>query len=268
MTGKDQKPVLAIMRPEGYLKDSVKMAESFGFDTVAAPMIEIVDMRDDEFDSFVKRVLGGRLDYVIFTSANGIDFTLRKIPEDDKEAFINALKSTNVIAIGPNTQKALMKLGIEGSGMPDVYSSEGLVEYLCPDVKGKTVDVARSSFGATLLISGLNKCGASVFETQVYTLARPEGDAQKDLLRSALDGKISVFAFTSSMMVRNFFAQADEIGAGDRIVATLNDSLVSAIGIPTAKTLKSYGVDVEIIPERYTFEAMLGDVRSYISNNP
>ena len=268
MTEKDQKPVLAIMRPESYLEDSVKMAESFGFDTVAAPMIEIVEMQDDGFGGFVKRVLGGQSDYVIFTSANGIDFTLRKILEEEKEAFIDALKNTNVIAIGPNTQKALIKLGIGGSGMPDVYSSEGLVEYLCPDVKGKTVDVARSSFGATLLISGLNKCGASVFETQVYTLAKPEGEAQKELVRRALDGKISVFAFTSSMMVRNFLAQADEIGAGDRIVAALNDSLVSAIGIPTAKTLKSYGVDVKIIPEKYTFEAMLGDVRSYSSNNP
>ena len=268
MIDKDQKPILAIMRPESYLEDSVKMAEAFGFDTVEAPMIEIVDMRDDEFDGFVKRVLVGRSDYVIFTSANGIDFTLRKIPEEDKDEFIDALRHTNVIAIGPNTHKALMKLGIEGSGMPAVYSSEGLVEYLCPHIGGKTVDIARSSFGATVLISGLEKCGASVFETQVYTLARPEGEAQKELIRRALDGKISVFAFTSSMMVRNFFVQADVMGVSDRIVSALNDSLVSAIGIPTAKTLKSYGVDVKIIPDRYTFEAMIDKVRSYISSNP
>jgi len=268
MTPKKQKPVIAIMRPVNYLPASVELAESFGFDTVAVPMIEIKDMRDDEFDGFLRRVLEGGSDHVIFTSANGIDFTLRKIPDGDKQAFIDSLNRTNVIAIGPNTQNALIKLGIGGSGMPAVYSSGGLVEYLCPDAGGKTIDIARSSFGAQVLISGLEECGASVFETQVYTLTKPEGDAQKELIRRTLAGTISVFAFTSSMMVRNFFAQADAMGVVDRVTVVLNDSVVAAIGIPTANTLKSYGVNVDIIPDRYTFEAMLDDVRSYISNNP
>ena len=251
------KPVLAIMRPESYIKESVKLAESLGFDPVAVPMIEIVDNVDSGFDGFVRRVIGGESDYVIFTSANGIDFTLSKIPDDERDSFIDALKKTNVIAIGPNTQKALQKLGINDSGMPGVYSSSGLVEYLCPDVSGKTIDLARSSYGAPILISGLKECGASVFETQVYTLGMLDGDEQKGLIELAVSGKISVFAFTSSMMVRNFFANADTMGVGEQIVNVLNDSTVAAIGIPTAETLNSYGVKVEVIPDRYTFEDLV-----------
>ncbi|MGP8320085.1 MAG: uroporphyrinogen-III synthase [Methanosarcinaceae archaeon] len=260
------KPKLAIMRPVSYTGESVKLAESLGFETIAVPMIEIVNKVDSGFDSFVKRVIGGESDYVIFTSANGIDFTLLKIPDGNKDPFISALKRTNVIAIGPNTQKALQKLGIDDPGMPEVYSSAGLIEYLCPDVSGKTIDVARSSFGAPILLSGLEKCGASVFETQVYTLGMLDGDKQKGLIELALSGNITVFAFTSSMMVRNFFANAEAIGAGKQIVDVLNNSIVAAIGIPTAGTLNSYGVKVEVIPDRYTFEALVNKVKEHISN--
>ena len=260
------KPVLAIMRPVSYIEESVKLAESLGFEAVAVPMIEVVDKVDSGFDGFVRRMIEGESDYVIFTSANGIDFTLSKIPDGERDSFINALKKINTIAIGPNTQKALQKLGINDSGMPDVYSSGGLVEYLCPDVSGKTIDIARSSYGAQILISGLEKCGASVFETQVYTLGMPDRDEQKGLIELAVSGKITVFAFTSSMMIRNFFANADAMGVGEQIVNVLNDSTVAAIGIPTADTLNSYGVEVEVIPDKYTFEALVNKVKEHISN--
>ena len=268
MTEQNQipKPVIAIMRPESYIEESVKLAESLGFEAIAVPMIEILDKADEGFDGFVKRVIDGKSDYVIFTSANGIDFTLSKIPDDERNSFIDALKRTNTIAIGPNTQKALQKLGIEDSGMPDVYSSSGLVEYMCPDVNGKTIDIARSSYGAPILISGLEKCGASVFETQVYTLGMLDGNEQKRLIELAISGKITVFAFTSSMMVRNFFANADKMGVGEQIVNVLNDSTVAAIGIPTADTVNSFGVEVGVIPDRYTFEALVNKVKEHISN--
>lgn len=141
-----KEPVLAIMRPKRYLDDSVALAKKMGFEPLAVPMIELADMKDEYFDGFVERVMSGVPDYVIFTSANGIDFTLDKIK--DRDAFIDALNATKVIAIGPTTSKALEELGINVLGMPGVYSSEGIVEFLCPDIKGKIIDTARSSYGS------------------------------------------------------------------------------------------------------------------------
>ena len=217
-----QAPVIAIMRPDMYLDESVKMANGYGFETFSAPMIEIVDKKDDGFDDFVHRVIERKSDYVIFTSANGIDFTLRKIPDNSKKRFLTALNNTNVVAIGPNTQKALTNAGITCMDLPESYSSEGVVDYLRPYVNGKVVDIARSSYGSSYLISGLIDNGATVFETQVYTLNIPDNITQKNLIRCALAGKISVFAFTSSMIVHNFFVKANEVGAGERIVEVLN----------------------------------------------
>nr|WP_321498911.1 uroporphyrinogen-III synthase [uncultured Methanolobus sp.] len=260
MTENSKRPVLAIMRPKRYLKDSVELAESMGFEPLAVPMIELEGMKDEFFDGFVERVMAERSDYVIFTSANGIDFTLNKIPADEHEKFIAALNSTKVIAIGPTTRKALDDMGINVLGMPGVYSSEGLVEYLCPDVKGKVIDTARSFYGSTLLIEGLKNCGAEVHETNVYTLTKPEGDEQEKFITRVLNGEIDVFAFTSSMMVRNFFEHAVDQSSKDKVIDIMNESIVAAIGIPTAKTIEEYGVKVSVTPGKFTFEAILKKV--------
>ncbi|MDK2892115.1 uroporphyrinogen-III synthase [Methanohalophilus sp.] len=254
-------PTIAIMRPEGYLPASRELAESMGFNVIEAPMIELKAIRDEMFDIVIEHILSGKSDYVIFTSANGIEHTLGKLDTQNQKKLVNKLNQTNVVAIGPTTKKRLLDIGVEVMGMPGVYSSEGLVKYLCPMVKGKTVDVARSAYGSTYLISGLKKCDAIIYETQVYTLVRPEGEKQKNLMEKALDGKISVFAFTSSMMVRNFFELAQSMGKLEAVTDILNTSIVSAIGGPTASTLGEYGIKTAIQPGKYTFEEMLSTIK-------
>ena len=71
-----KRPVLAIMRPSVYKEESVKLAESMGFDAMAVPMIELTGMQDSSFNPFFQHVVKKEADYVIFTSANGLDFTL------------------------------------------------------------------------------------------------------------------------------------------------------------------------------------------------
>lgn len=250
-------PVLAIMRPESYREKSEALARDYGFEPFYAPMIRLEDMKDEGFEPFVQRVLEGVSDYVIFTSANGITFTLDKLPEGKRESFTEALKKSHVIAIGPNTEKELVKIGVEKPFLPGDYSSEGIVEALCSEVKGKTVDAARSKYGSRLLIEGLEKCGATVFETKVYTLTIPEGDIQKELIERTLAGEVSAFAFTSSMMVRGFIKQAEKMGAGEEVKEALSRAVVGAIGTPTANTLESLGVSVDAVPGEFTFEALL-----------
>lgn len=265
MTGKQENaktPVLAIMRPESYRERSEALAQDYGFKPLYAPMIKLEGMKDEGFEPFVRRVLTGMSDYVIFTSANGITFSLEKLSEAEKKNFIAALKKTRVIAIGPNTEKELLKIGIDNPLLPGDYSSEGIVEALCPEVKGKTVDLARSAFGAKLLIEGLEKCGATVYETHVYTLSIPEGTIQKELIERSLAGEVDAFAFTSSMMVKGFMKHAERLGAEETIRETLNRAVIGAIGTPTGNTLKKHGVIADVIPDEFTFEALLKAIKS------
>ncbi|VVB90755.1 Uroporphyrinogen-III synthase HemD [uncultured archaeon] len=253
--------VIAIMRPAGYLAESARLARSMGFKPVTAPMIDVVDKFDHNFIGFVERIMNGAVDYVIFTSATGVEFTLLKLNSTDE--FIDQLNETRVVAIGPKTKEALLKNGINVSIMPDSYSSEGLVEMLT-GIEGAIIEIARSSHGAPELVKGLIEKGAKVHETQVYEIIRPRDERHQNLMEQALAGKIDIFAFTSSMMVRNFMAIAEDMGIKDDIIRIMNEKTVAAIGKPTSETLAGFGVRVGIMPERYTFEELLKECRDTI----
>ena len=250
--------VIAIMRPSGYIAESVKLATSMGFSTIAAPMIDVMDKNDHDFKGFFDRIMGGDSDYVIFTSANGVEFTLLKLKDPDE--FIERLNETKVVAIGPRTKDALLKNGIHVSMMPESYSSAGLVEAMCK-IEGATIEIARSSHGAPELVRGLLEKGDVVYETQVYQIISPRDERHDALMKRALSGDVDIFAFTSTMMVRNFMALANDMGVKDDIIRILNEKMVAAIGKPTRDTLIGYGVDVDIMPEKYTFKDMLQECK-------
>ncbi len=254
----DTMKVIAVMRPAPYITESVKLANSMGFAVITAPMIDVVDKTDANFGGFVERVMKGEVDYVVFTSANGVEFTLLKL--DEPEEFIGQLNKTHVVAIGPMTKNALLKSGIHVIIMPESYSSEGLVEYIS-GIEGAVIEIARSSHGAPELVEGLRKKGAIVHETQVYQIISPRDERHAALMKRALAGEVDIFAFTSSMMVRNFMALADEMGMKDEVIRVMNEKTVAAIGKPTADTLSEFGVKVKIMPKHYTFEELLLECR-------
>lgn len=267
MIDRSSRRVIAIMRPNRYERESIQICQEAGFEVISAPLIEISDKKDEHFDGFVDRVMKAQSDIVIFTSANGIDYTLHKV--SDRDGFISALNRTWTIAIGPKTMEAAKGQGINISFIPQSYSSEGLVEAIKPEVKGKVVDIARSSHGAPVLVDGLKTAGAIVFETQVYEITRPKRNKnQEDLVRNIINEKVDAVVFTSSMMAKNLLELSHELGIRDEVVAALNNEkiVVAAIGHPTAKTLNIYNIQVDIISNKYTFRALINEVRKEFNN--
>ncbi|WP_332881717.1 uroporphyrinogen-III synthase [Methanosarcina horonobensis] len=88
-------------------------------------------------------------------------------------------------------------------------------------------------------------------------LSIPEGSAQKELIERTLAGEVDAFAFTSSMMVKGFMRHAEQLGAGEAIKETLSRAVVGAIGTPTGNTLKKTRVNANVIPDEFTFEALI-----------
>ncbi|MCK4458567.1 MAG: uroporphyrinogen-III synthase [Methanosarcinales archaeon] len=252
------RPVVAIMRPDMHLDSSIELARSRGFDVIAAPMIELESHCDDRFDGFVERVLAHESDIVVFTSANGIAFTLQKIR--DVSGFISALNMMCVVAIGSKTKKALEKQGITVSMMPDSFSSEGIAEML-GETDGKipqVIEVVRSAHGDPALIASLSgRVAVTVHETVVYRLVLPDDGRQQRLIEETLAGRIDAFAFTSAMTVHNFMKVARSMEGESGVVDMLNERIVAAIGPPTAGTLQQYGVKVQVVPERFIFKDMI-----------
>jgi len=253
----EKKPILAIMRPESYTDTSEDIVKSAGFQPLSVPVVAIKGMKDEAFDGFVDRVLFGKTDYVIFTSANGIDYTLKNLGDVSEKEFLAALKKIKIAAIGPTTKKKLESYHLTSALIPGEYSSEGLVSDLGKNVAGKIIDIPRSFYGSEVLVKGLESADAIVYQTHVYTLEIPEGELQEELIEKTLAGEISAFAFTSTMMVKNFMALADKVGEKETIIEILNRSLVGAIGYPTAQTVESFSITVDVVPNEFTFEALI-----------
>ncbi|MDY0266295.1 MAG: uroporphyrinogen-III synthase [Methanimicrococcus sp.] len=260
----EKKPVLAIMRPETYTDASESVAESAGFRPFSVPVVTLKGMKDDVFDGFVNRVFSQKTDFVIFTSANGVDYTLKNLDGVSETDFLNALKKIKIVAIGPTTRSKLESYGLQSSMMPGEYSSDGLVNDLGKEVFEKVVDIPRSFYGTEVLVKGLQDAGATVYQTHVYTLDIPKNALQEELIEKTLSGEIDAFAFTSTMMVKNFMALAENEGRFKEVVTRLNSAIVGAIGHPTAQTVESFGVVVDAVPDDFTFEALVEEIRKKI----
>lgn len=265
---------VAIMRPSRYLEESVRLAESLGFESIVAPMIGAEINQSCDIDAVTKRIQQGDSDYVIFTSANGIDFA-RELGGD---GFIKLLSDSDVAvcAIGENTKKAIEAYGIRVDHMPSEYTSDGLVKMFQDIANGQdwqdgqtdaVIEIMRSSHGAPVLVSGLSDIGATVFDTVVYNIIRPDDGSQRELVKEAAAGNVDIFLFTSTMMVRNFVWFADEMGLTDSLVELISSrKIVCAIGAPTANTLLSFKINVDVIPANCVFEQMLNAVKRQLIN--
>lgn len=254
---------IALMRPEPSLPESVRIAEEKGLTVLTAPMISLEPVDDGRFETLTRGLSMERIDYVVFTSANGVKNAFRSAETSiGREGFVKGLVGTKVVAIGEKTKESLETLGVRVDHVPTTYSSEGLVELFAElGVDGKKITILRSTHGSEELVSGLAKQGATVNDVPVYTITMPHDiDAAERLVRKAARGGIDVFCFTSTMIVKNFLEIASSLGLRDEVVSRMNGAKVAAIGAPTVKALQSHGIKVDIVPNEQTIESLLDEV--------
>lgn len=244
---------LAILRPQEHLPESIELAREKGFEVIAAPMVEVSPLHAPDLS---ERIMWA--DWVVFTSPNGVQRALELVTD-----LADLLATRKTAAIGPGTAQAMIAAGIEVEVVPGRYSSEGLADALDGLVKGKKVEVIRSSHGRLVLLEMLKTAGAEVHETPVYELIRPRGTEQEELIREVARGEVDAIAFTSSLTVENFLSLARDFGLEDEVRGALAGMVVAAIGPPTAETLKANVVAVDIIPQKYTFTDLIDEIERY-----
>ncbi|MDD1720844.1 MAG: uroporphyrinogen-III synthase [Euryarchaeota archaeon] len=245
---------LAIIRPKAQLATSRRLVEAYGYNTIAASLIEVISVIDQRWQTFVEELRQGVVDYVILTSANGVHCSIaRGLTPSDIPA------RTHVVAIGPKTQQALQSAGIRVDLMPQEFSSEGILQLL-KNVAYCNIWLLRSAYGSASLVDELRRREAVVNEVTMYSLKQLCGPAQRKVIRSIVEGDVVAVLFTSSMTVRGFFECASRLY--DRNVSTqaLDARIVGAIGRPTAAALSSYGVHVDVVPAQATFTNLVASV--------
>jgi uroporphyrinogen III methyltransferase/synthase len=233
---------IAILRPASQQEESARLAESFGFWPIQAPAIALLEKPLPE--DLLARI--EKAEYVAFTSANGVKIALKK------HAILTALRRKAIVAIGPKTEQALAKYGLK-SQVPEEYSSLGLEKLL----KGKCRHILflRSAQGSQYLSEDLRATGIFVDDIALYEVALSGDSRLDDLIRRA--ASVDIFAFTSTSTVQNLIERAKMLGMERELREALSNSTVAAIGKPTAKELERQNIHMDVMPEKFTFDAML-----------
>ena len=189
-------------------------------------------------------------DWLVFTSANGVEFFFERVRALGKDARI--FSALRIAVIGEATAEALRQKGLEADLVPEEFTNRALFETLNGrnEIDGKKFLLARVADPPPELREWLLQAGGEVTEIETYrTLpAKVKGAGLHKLLRK---GKIDFVTFTSSSTVRNFF---DTISP--RLRKSLSVKPVS-IGPVTSRTLREYGVKPAREARVHTLEGLI-----------
>jgi uroporphyrinogen-III synthase len=190
----------------------------------------------------LQKAASGDFEWLVLTSANTANILGKRI----KKMGLN-LNKLRVAVIGPQTCKAAKKaLHIDIDVTAESFVAEGLLDAL-PSMKAKSILVPQSSRARPALVFALKAAGADVTAPEAYKIVKGEVGANVPQLLE--NGQIDAVLFSSASTVTFFIQRLDEEG-GDR--TKLAGVCLGAIGPITARRMNECGLQVDVMPDRYT----------------
>jgi uroporphyrinogen III methyltransferase/synthase len=238
----------------GFLKSLVML----GADCIEFPTIEIVPPESwDALDRAIQNIES--YNWLLFTSPNGVKYFLKRLEALRKD--VRDLKGLRIGAIGPKTAERWHELGIRPDLMPDEYRAEAIVEDFKEwKMRGARILLPRATQAREVLPDELKKMGAHVDVVSAYQTIKPEYGVEK--VRKMLKEKtINMVTFTSSSTVHNF-AEMFKVDS-EKLVGWMKAVPVACIGPITAKTAQKKGFKVDLIPPKYTVDALAESILEY-----
>ncbi|MFQ5449697.1 MAG: uroporphyrinogen-III C-methyltransferase [Nitrospinaceae bacterium] len=248
---------VVITRAEEQSETFINLLQERGAEPFSFPVIRTVPPEDwAPLDRALEQL--SQYSGLIFTSANGVRFFIRRLKENEKD--IRELRGVRVYAIGPKTERAVRDLGIRVDVVPDDFVAESLIARLeQEEVRGKRFLIPRAAVAREILPEKLRSLGAEVDVVSAYRTLPPE-TKNEDLFNRLKARSIDMVTFTSSSTVTNFLQL---IGSDRRPL--LEGVKIAAIGPITAKTAQDEGLRVEIIPEQYTVEGLVEAIETHFA---
>ena len=225
---------VVITRARDQSHELAHQLESLGAEVVTFSTIRIKPVR-------VKPIRIAGYTHVAFTSRTAVDLFFENLEGD-----VRALHGTTVCAVGDQTAKALLEHGVKADVVAAEFTSHALAAELTRrGIRGAHVfhpgaDKMNPDFERLL-----RQSGAKVTNLVLY---RIDKDAPDDV--ASVRGADWVL-FASAQTVRNFMAAMD----GEPV-----DARICCIGPITAKAARQFGLKVEAVPRRFTFDAMVKEI--------
>ena len=232
---------------------SQKLSE-LGAEPISVPMIETQPIEGDEIDQMYAEL--AQVDWVIFTSANAVDFFFRGLFSREKD--VRALSHAKFACVGPVTQSRLRTFGLLADLIPEAYISEGLLKMFPQDLRGQRFLLPRAAIARKELPAELMARGARVDDIATYqTIPVELSEDEQTLIRTT---HFDAITFTSSSTVR-----ALERWLSPDLGQDLKQNVPAfCIGPATRKTADQCGYKHTYSGTEYSLEGLTENILKYL----
>ena len=248
---------IVVTRTRQQASDLSDQLSALGANVIEAPTIELAPPADwKPIDDALSRT--GDFDWIVFTSANGVEFTRRRLFETGKD--VRVFGRAKFAAVGDATALALReKLSIQPDLSPDRFVAEALADEFARQnqIVGKRFLLLRADIARPILRERLQQGGAAqvldlpVYETKIAPSLPPE-------LLEALDGgQVHWITFTSSSTARNFTTLL-----GSSYAHRLKNVRLASIGPITTQTLRDLGLTPALEAQASNIEELVNAIRA------
>lgn len=242
----------------------VSALESYGANVISCPTIEIAEPESYErLDEAIDHLYG--YDWLIFTSANGVDYFLRRL--STRGINVAELDELKVCAIGEATADKLRDAHIHVDLIPSQAKAEGVFTALTEfaggveKLHGLNFLIPRAASGRDYIPKSLEDAGARVDVITAYRTVLPD-DVDRGRLSAMLTGSADCIAFMSSSSVKNLALLFDTLDLGEK----LKGLAIACIGDVTAATAAEYGLHVDVQPHETTVAALAEAISKYFQD--
>ncbi|HKS08249.1 MAG TPA: uroporphyrinogen-III synthase [Pyrinomonadaceae bacterium] len=252
---------VVVTRAASQAGEFVAELERYGAKVIICPTIEIAEPESYErLDEAIDHLYG--YDWLIFTSANAIEFFLRRLHA--RGVKVEELDEVKVCAIGQASADKLRDAHVHVDVVPSQSKAEGvfaaLSEYVggAEQLHGLNILLPRAAIGRDYLPKALEDAGARVDVVTAYRTVVPE-NLDRGRLSAMLAGSADCIAFTSSSTVKNLALLFDTHDLSN----VLSGVTIACIGDVTASTVAEYGLHVDIQPAQSTVKELAKAIASY-----
>jgi uroporphyrinogen III methyltransferase / synthase len=239
-----------VTRPAGQAEDLQRKLVRCGAHVLCQPAIEIQPPPSwSDVDAAIDRL--HQFDWIVFSSANGVDYFLRRLRARGFDW--RALGSCRLAVIGPGTAEQLAGYGLQSDLQPARYVAEALAEALLPHSRDKQLLLIRASRGREVLAEQLTGVAAEVCQVVAY--------ASRDVTRldTAIEtllqaGDIDWVTVTSSAIAVSLVRLCGDL---------LKNSKLVSISPVTSRTLRDQGLEPTAEAAEPTMDSLIAAILAH-----
>lgn len=258
LTGK----TVLVTRSVGQSAEFRQRLEAAGARVVEMPALEITGPDDwGPLDAAIAQLTS--FDWLVLTSANGVEFLLERLQRQSIGAA--SLAAIKIAVVGRKTAKVLASYGLTPSFVPPEFVADSLVDHFLgsSDLAQVRILFPRvQSGGREVLVKELTHRGAEVVEVPAYQSRCPQAIAPE--AEAALRaGQVDVVAFASSKTVRCFH----QLLKGKGLLTALDHQVcLASIGPQTSVACQEHLGRVDVEAQEYTLEGLTQAIAAWATS--